>query len=73
MRTRRRLQRSLAAALLTAAAVAVTQLPAAHAARPDAPAASPLSASPLSASPLSAGTAPVLGQDPSPGPGNIWD
>lgn len=68
MRTRRRLQRSLAAALLTAAAVAVTQLPVAHAARPDAPAASP-----LSASPLSAGTAPVLGQDPSPGPGNIWD
>ncbi|MEX2981518.1 hypothetical protein [Streptomyces sp. C36] len=63
MRTRRRLQRSLAAALLTAAAVAVTQLPVAHAARPGVPAASP----------LSAGTAPAPGQDPSPGPGNIWD
>lgn len=68
MRTRRRLQRSLAAALLTAAAVAVTQLPVAHAARPDAPATSP-----LSSGTLSAGTAPAPGQDPSPGPGNIWD
>ncbi|MEU1378421.1 hypothetical protein ABZ442_32955 [Streptomyces triculaminicus] len=68
MRTRRRLQRSLAAALLTAAAVAVTQLPVTHTARPGAPAASP-----LLAGPLSAGTAPAPGQDPSPGPGNIWD